>query len=326
MSFMKYLESKNSRPNIATSLEAYREQLAADVASLLIKPDAKLHEARKNIVNMREFTRTLSELNYPLADEFGMAVRTGDPRKVSHAHMTFRKWAEYYRADRDLTDRIETALFHYQTKLYGREFGPEDADEVVKSATAESQAVLDHMAHRIGLAVARIPHWRNHAVTLEAIYPDGGWVMEEAQVTVGEQFQGGFRYFQTPTGFGVKHLQTEGLPASLLDDLKALVVRLQQNPKYNKVLTLYMARPISERRYFELVKRDLSLGIETVLPSHVTLADRPLYRDQDVWKVRVEDKYLREYLHEGDVIEYQIIGDEAPIRWLELYQKGKDES
>jgi hypothetical protein len=318
MSFMNYLQTKNRKPSVTTSLEAYRERLSADVASLLIKPDAKLHEARKNLVNMRDFSRALSELHYPLAEEFRMAVRTGDPKKVSHAHMTFRKWAEYSRADRDLTDQVETALFHYQTKLYGHEFNPDDADEVVKSALAESQAMLDRLAHNIELAIEKLPHWHGHPVVLEALCPEGGWVVEGAHVTVGEAFRAGFDYVYGPLGYRVENVKRDGLPASLLDDIKALVARLQQNPKYNKILTLYMARPISERRYFELAKRDVSLGISTVLPGHVKLSASPDHPDKDVWKVRVEDKHLRE----SAPGEYHVIGDEAPIRWIELYQKG----
>ena len=113
MSFMKYLENK-ARPSILVVMDEYKEKLHADMASLMLKPDQQLIEARKNIVNIKDVSRTLSELAYPLSDEFKMAIRTGDPKRVNHAHMTFRRWVDYHNPDRALSDKIETAMFQYQ--------------------------------------------------------------------------------------------------------------------------------------------------------------------------------------------------------------------
>jgi hypothetical protein len=214
-------------------------------------------------------------------------------------------------------------MFQYQTKLYGREFNSEDADEVVKSSMGESQAILDQMAQKIELAISKIPSWRNHRVVIEAICPDKGWIVSEAKVTVGDAFIASFVYEHTSTGLKVGEIAEEDLPDSLKADMHALLAKLQKNPKYNKILTLYMTRPLSERRYFEIAKRDLALGITAVLPNHVTLATSPLPGNSDVWKIRVEEKYLREYLCEGDVKQYHVIGDEAPIRWIERMSNEK---
>lgn len=322
MSFTKYLESK-ANPQIVIVMDDYKEKLCADMSSLLMKPDEQLAEARKHYVNIREVAKILSELSYPLIAEFSMAVRTGDPKRVTHAHMTFRRWAKYSDADRILADKIETAMFQYQTKLYGKEFGSDDADEVVKSSLCESQAILDQMAHNIELAISKIKTWHNHRVVIEAVCPEKGWVITEAKVSVGDAFVTTFTYEHTSTGLKVKRLAEDELPASLKADMQELLARLSKNPKYNRILTLYMTRPTTERRYFEIAKRDLALGITAVLPNHVTLATSPLPGNPDVWKIRVEEKYLREHLHEGDVKHYQIIGDEAPIRWIERMSNEK---
>jgi len=313
---MKYLENK-AQTSILVVMDEYKEKLHADMASLMLKPDKQLVEARKNIVNIKEVARTLSELAYPLSDEFKMAIRTADPKRVNHAHMTFRRWADYHKPDQSLSDKIETAMFQYQAKLYGKDFGPEEADDVVKSLIAESTSIIDQMIHNINLAISKIPTWHEHKIVVEAICPEVGWVVSEAKISVGDAFQADFLYEHTSTGFKSKLLTEEELPGSLKNDMQDLLAKLRTNPKYNKILTLYMTRPLSERRYFEIAKRDLSLGIEAVLPSHITLANSPLPGNSDVWKVRVEEKYLKECLHEGDVKEYQVIGEEAPMRWIE---------
>lgn len=320
MSFMKYLENK-VQTSILVVMDEYKEKLHADMASLMLKPDKQLIEARKNIVNFTDFARTLSELAYPLSDEFKMAIRTGDPKRVNHAHMTFQKWVSYAHPDRVLSDKIETTMFQYQAKLYGKEFGPEEADEVIKSSLSESTAILDQMSHNINLAISKIPTWHNHKIVIEAVCPEIGWIVSEAKITVGDTFNAVFLYEHTSTGFKSKLITEEELPASLKNDMQDLLAKLRTNPKYNKILTLYMTRPISERRYFEIAKRDLSLGIEAVLPNHVVLSTISLPGNSDVWKVRVEEKYLKECLHEGDVKKYQVVGEEAPMRWIERMSK-----
>ena len=315
MSLMKYIESKN-RPNIIINTDLYQEQLNADVSSLLLKPDERIIEARKNIINITEINYILSSISYPLMNELCMALRTGDMRKVSHSHMVFRRWAEYSKHNQDLIDKIETAIFHYQIKLYGNEFGATEADKVVKSSVAESYVVLNKMAQTINLAISTIKEWQNHQVVIEAIPADKDWIVNEAKVTIGSSFLADFIYEHTSLGFKVKNISENDLPLSFKNDFQNLVNKLQQNPKYNKILTLYMNRPLSERRYFEILKRDLSLGIKSALPNHIILSSEPLSENSDIWKVKVEERYLHEYLNEGNIKQFQLI-EETPIKWIE---------
>lgn len=321
MSFSKYLETK-SRPEISVILDAYKEKLQADLSGLVIKPTQQLVEAKRNIVNIHEISKILSELKYPLIHEFNMAVRTGDSKKAHHAHLAFRKWTEYSKADKHLADRVETVMFQYQASLFNGEFGPEQADEVIKSSLSESHAIMDNFEKRIDLAISSLQKWNNYPVTLIAVSPETGWVTSEAIVVLGDSFKVEFTIENTPLGLKVGSLKKEEeIPASLESDALALMNKLSTIPKYNKILTLYMTRPTADRRYFEMTKRDLALGIKTDLPNHVVLTTMPLSEEQDVWKVKIEEKYLREHLCEGDYKEYYIIGDEAPIKWIEQHRK-----
>jgi len=323
MSFAKYLETK-SQQNISIVTDAYKEKLQADLFGLVIKPNQKLTEAKKNIVNVHEVSKILSELKYPLINEFNMAVRTGDSKKARHAHMTFRKWSEYNNTDKKLSDRVETIMFQYQANLFDKDFSPEQADDVVKSSLSESQSILENFEKQINLAIASLPHWGNHNVSLVAISPETGWVVTDAKVILGETFKTEFTISNTPFGLKIGDLKKEEIPANLESDALALISKLNNIPKYNKILTLYMARPITDRRYFEITKRELSLGIKTILPNHVTLTNIPLNVEnveQDLWKVKIEEKYLREHICEGEYKEYYIIGDDAPIIWIEQYKK-----
>lgn len=320
MSLAKYLETK-SRSRIRIVMDAYTDKLEADLASLVIKPNEQLIDAKKNIVNIREVSKILSELNYPLADEFNMVMRTGISKKVSHARITFRNWAEFSKADQNLVNYIESIVFQYEANLFDKTFGPEQVDEVVKSSIEESKSILEKIANQINLAITALPSWGNHKVTVEAMSPEKGWVVLEAKVIVGEAFKAEFIIDHTPLEFRIKNIKKESLPPSMEIDVNALLNKLSKNQKYNKILTLYITRPLGDSKYFEMIKRDLALGIKAVLPNYTLLTTLPLTQDQDVWKVRIEEKYIYEHLVEGDYKEFHIIGDDAPIRWIEKYEK-----
>lgn len=319
MSLKQYLESK-SRPKISIVLDDYEEKLQADLSGLVIKPQ-NLKEAKKNIVDIHEVSRILSELRYPVANEFCMAIKTGDAKKVHHAHMTFRKWTEYKKPPQKLIDRIESIMFQYQGNLFNETFDPNQADEVIKSSLSESRSILENLEKQIEIAISSLKHWGNYPVALHAISPDSGWVISEAKVVIGDSFVAEFKIQNTPLGLKISDFVKEEVPASLESDALALIDKLKNIPKYNRILSLYMTRPITDRRYFEMLKRDLSLGIKAALPRHVLLATQPFAEDQDVWKVKVEEKYLRENLCEGDYKEYYIIGDDAPLKWIEQHRK-----
>lgn len=319
MSLMKYIEGKK-RPAIVIVTDNYREQLDADMSSLLLKPDAKLNEVRKKTINVQEITKVLSQLHYPLAEEMSMAIRTGDSKRVNHAHLTFKKWAEYSNPDSFLRDQVETVLFQYQAKLHNKEFGPNETNDVVNSIVADSQVILEQMAQKIDLAISRIHNWQNHKVVVEGLYPESGWVVNEARIIIGDKFPVSF--ICECGSLAVKKLEEGEAPSSIRNDVKNLLEKLRQNPKYEKILTLFMSRPLSERRFFEIAKRDVSLGIAAALPNHITLMKNPPAGDSDVWKVRVEEKYLREIKDENNT-QYHIVGNDCPIKWIERLNNEK---
>jgi hypothetical protein len=317
MSFMKYLENKSKTSNIIIVTDEYEEKLHADISSLVLKPDHKIVEAIKNIINTKELNEVLSEISYPRSNELEMAISTGDTKKINRAYENFRHWACDFSSNVNLSNKIESMILQYQTKLYQKDFGPEEVDEVTKSFLLESKSILENMSHSINLAISKISNWNNHKIIIEAIYPKTGWMVLESKVTIGDAFTMSFFYECTPTGFDIKLIKEEKeIPESLKDNIYDLILKLKNNPKYNNILTLYTTRPISERHYFDVAKKDLSLGIEAVLPNHVTLTNSPLFGDSDIWKVRIEEKYIKEFSHDGNK-KYQIIGKEAPIRWIE---------
>lgn len=306
MSFKKYFEKKINPLRSKVVLDEYKEKLEANLASLVIKPNSEISNVKKNIVNIFEITKLLSELKYPLIDEFAMAIRTGNSKKISQTRKEFQQWSEN-NSNKSIINYIESILFKYETYLFEDDFSPEQADEIVKSVLVESRVILEQMANKIDLAIEKCINWDNHEIIIEALYPQKGLIVSEAKISVGNI------NFIMNDNFKIVENNS-----NLKLDIADLLNKLSENPKYNKILTLYMNRPKSEREYFESIKKDLSLGIEAVLPNYVILTTIPLSENTDTWKVRIDEKYIREYLNEGNYKEFHILSDDVPIKWIEL--------
>jgi hypothetical protein len=312
MSFMNYVERKKN-PKIITNMDNYKNILQSEFSSLVLKPNFQSNEIKKNIVNIYEISKILYELSYQFSEELKMAIRTGDPVKINEAHKNFSSWAKSNKKNKDLTEKIETILFNYQTKLYDEKILPEDIDKIVDFLVSESQIVLDQISQKIFLGISQIPSWRNYQITIEALIPEKDWIVNEAKITIGENFKTSFVYKKNFLGHEIKNIEESEVPERMSKNIKLLIETLNSNSKNNRVLTLFMNRPFSERHYYETIKKDLSLGIKSVLPQHIVLSDYPLETDEDVWKVKLEEKYIQE----NNFKKYIIVENEAPIIWIE---------
>ena len=315
MSLIKYIENK-PKTNIHINMDEYKEKLNADISSLLLKPDERISEVKKYVFDVQKASSILSEINYPLRNEFFMAIRSGCPLQVQKAYKLFKKYTENANLDY-FKNQIETALLDYQTKLYLNQFKLEDANDAIKSFIFESQLFLDHVSHQIKLVVSKINDWNGHNIVIEALYPKSGWVVSEAKITVGDRFPAIFTYEKTSIGFKIQNLIENKLPEILKNNVENLISKLKNNDKYESILTLYAATPFSERKYLESIKRDLSLGIKTVLSNRIELFESPFFEQLDVWKIRVDEMHVKEYIDKTNVKKYRSVEEEYPVYWIE---------
>lgn len=310
MSFLKYIEDK-SNFKIKIKMDAYKENLYADLSALVIKPNDKISEAKKNIVNINEVSRILNELKYPFVDEFVMAIKTGNSKKIAKTYNSFRHWSEDIKSD--LIDQIELIILRYQKNLFDKFLDSNQIDEAVDSCVDESQVILDEISQKVDLAIKNLPNWKKHLVHIEAIYPKNGWVINQAKIIIDNKYEIIAEKIVNKIEFS--NLKNE----LMLPDITDLLNKLNKNSKYSNIVTLFMNRPIADRKYFETIKRDLSLGIKSVIPNNVSLLSTLVNDDNhtDVWKIKLEQRYIFEKLCEGDYREYSIIEDVAPVKWIE---------
>jgi len=142
-------------------------------------------------------------------------------------------------------------------------------------------------------------------VKLKVLKPDDDLVSNEALVIVGAPPSMSFVYKKTPVGREVTDVQdVEGYPLSVQEDYSTLV-RAAREKLDTKFTTGYLIVHPKDRYKFEHIRRELSLGLEAVLPSGYVLSESFGEVDgMDVWRVKLK----------------KIAGD-APVRWLDLIRK-----
>lgn len=301
MSYKKYVESK-IKPKISLDLQNYRENLQANLAKFLFSSDEITNEIISHLVNIDEFLEYLSELKYPKSEEYIIALSSLNSKRISYVNSQFREWAKTKNIDKTIFNNIQKDVYYYQTKLHSNQLTAPDIDRIIDHACMQSKNILEKMSNNIQMAMEQIT-WKNYEVIIEAIYPKENIVVSEAQIKIGSSH---FLYEKTNIGFNVKECY------DLSENVKTLVDKLKGN-KYNPIVTLYMSRPISERDYYEDVKRNLCLGRRTVLSSNIQFVNQPrVLEGFDTWKIKLEKNYIIEKQQE-----YYGLKDDIPIKWIE---------
>lgn len=317
MSFKRFLENR-SKPSIAVSLDDYKEKIEQEIFGHIIVPKERMDEVYVYLLDRDQIENILTDLKYPQVSEFLMAISTRNPAKVRQAHNSLSEW--FGDAHLESRSQIDEAMIAYRSLLYQtRTLDEYDAKKIIATLCKESQHNLDRIARQVELATERIRDWYNSELVIRAVPPSQGWVVSEAEVMVGQPPAMTFTYRQTPTGVEIHDvLDDGGFPPRQRQDYASLIAALQNKPKVSRFVTLYTVQPRSERYVYEAIKRDLALGIQATLPPQIILSESiPQNESGDVWRVKLDSKYLREVLYEGDGRHYQLFTSDANIRWID---------
>jgi hypothetical protein len=313
MSLKKYIEKKE-KPNIIVSLDSYKESLISCVSSLILKPQ-NITESKKYIIDYDYLEKILSEMAYPFSKQIQMILKTGDVCKINQAHKELKSWIKNNYQSNNNSDFVDNAIYDYQSSLYQENITPDNIDKIFNSYLNESQKTMKLITNFISSKLEKIKNWNDHTIEIEALFPADGLIVNEAKVKI-KHFDFDLE-FRSPN-FVVKNIKEIEMMPSLSENVNNLLSLLTENEKFEKILTLYMTRPTEERSFYESIKREISLGISSVLPNHLELQSLPIQENfkSDLWKVKVNSRYVCEKFIEGNYKQYEII-NECPIRWIE---------
>jgi hypothetical protein len=215
-------------------------------------------------------------------------------------------------------------------------YNTEGYAEAYKQMVTQTQQNMEKLQGVLQKAIAGIPDWNGSPVKIEARYhsTDTSDVAlepaDDASITVGSRW-GSFTLFQYDGKMDIDDVIEGGFDEEDFfasnqekSDYYNLINELR-NPgstQKGKVLTLYTARPAKDREYFEKAK---ALPVNLFLTTNFSRADG-IASDlggsagrRDIWKVRIDSKYLTVMLDNPTFKDYMVSVDQAPVVSMDLY-------
>ena len=223
-----------------------------------------------------------------------------------------------------MSEEINEKVYKYQVNIEKPNLEFDEVDEIYKNYLKESESILNQMSQELKIAAEYTKNWNNHQISIEAIYPNENFVVCEAMITIGEVFNASFMYEKTPTGNIVKYsIEEDNASDKLKNDIQNFILQLKNKPKHDKFVQLYVSVPVSETKKYENIKRDLALGIDSGLPNNIILSNKCFLSEGELWKIKIDKKFVQEFLCEGDFVQYKIISDNASVRSIEKVENEK---
>lgn len=221
----------------------------------------------------------------------------------------------------------------------GNQFTMEDAQEMIQSVEAKTQANMQKIIEIVQSAISRV-NWPGLPVVIKLGLPPGDYFgpdywkpVQDGYIHVGTVRDPGFTLFVMDDQLEVDdiaELEDDEFSDARIKQAYFLLVRAIKNPgqlQSNRVLTLYTARPMRDRALYTDA---------TAVPAGIFMTND--YREaqvigldipgpdkiRDVWKVRIEEQYVMEVLNAGYRRHYQVIGDgTVPVKSITLYDRGE---
>lgn len=314
-------EKQNSRAKVGFTLQDYREHVLSNFSSFVLKNEYA-QEVVKNVLNVNKIRNILQSVNYPFCEAFCIAAKAGNLENLGKNLEKCISWGYKSGYSSAYFAELTEIVQNYQAKHLGEQFGPFDVDMAVDSLVAECLADMNLLVAKIEQAAEQIDFKNN--IVVKALVPEDEIYASNFEIVVESINPISLLATKTESGFKFSFMQEGVLPDALKGAYENLLQKLKENPAYKHVVSLYMAQSPAKRQLFEKVKQDVCLGMQSVLPKDTTLTNMVVDETCDYWRVKVPKNYLVNYLQEGDMTTYCLVED-APIRWLELVQKGSHE-
>jgi hypothetical protein len=303
MSLQNYLKRKSER-NVVVSLEAFEEKLKADLSSLIMKPNEKISEVKKNSINLFEVSSFLKKIKFPLVLEFEVAVKSLNSKKMKKVRQIFSNWSRNKNINKNECFKVESSMIQYEMNLYREDISPEQIDLSIESLLKESNLVLLKIKNKILKASEKcgLENFDLHLKALES----NDFILNEIKVLLGN-----FLEFTVNSQFEVKDVFCEEV-SSKLQEKAGLFLEFIALPSDKRIITLYFES--NDDNFLLNKKRELSLGFKTCIPNYFDFSISPK-EGNNVWKIKAESKYLIE--NESGFISLE----DLPILWIDKNEK-----
>lgn len=326
--FLRWLnESHTSQVNVDMSQVEAALQEAGEIS---YASNIKHIEESKSI-NIEQYIKDLQSTfpDYDRMPDLINAIRSKQEDTVYEAFKAIRKWNETQEYDSEKLTLLRKMLVVIDSfrELETPQEVRERIDDMIKTSYDESVQNMQNYKNIITEAIGRMNNWNNSIITIiaspaidysnrptldatnHAIISFGkqtyfSMSQDEGKIEIDEVLDAGEEeFFPTP------EMETDYF--SLINEIRNPGVSSRE-----KTLTLYTARPRTDRNYYLQA---------TYLPKNIFLTNdydhaeglaADLAGERDIWKVRINSKYVTQTLF-GKIKYYQVTTNDAPAT-LEL--------
>lgn len=329
MSFKRFLFEQFSQPQI--NLQPYEKALDAYIETL--KEYEKERQYRVTNFDPNIFFSYIQKVyaDYPGLPQLVQSLKSKDIDSIYKSVEQVRTWAMQHR---DMEKMLGyRKIFDYVDAIGNHGADNTNWEQEKKKLMDATRQHMEATAKEIAEAISRVPNWNGSEITIEASVSqeqNGSMSLEPEQssfIHVGKGPRSpGFAYFKYE---GKKEIDdvVEGGDEDFFDtpqlqsDYFNLINSLR-NPNFaskSRTLTLYTARPVSDRQQL-LTSKSLPVNI-FLANSYDHVEGIAAEGRRDIWKVRIDSRYLTQTL-DGPVKYFQVTVSDAPAQ-LELIQPGE---
>lgn len=312
MSFLDYVNRKNSIQKVSVDIENYRHFLSETLASEILKPSENTDFILKNILNLKLLEKNLNSYHCPHTEEIITALNKTTVAATEMAYTKLNEWS-----NSSSFNDIKYLIAQYQKKLLQRKIDAADIDTSIQNLSYQAENFLEGIKRKIETNCKRIKNWDNVFIKLEANHDSKSLVLENVKITFGDVFEGTCTlYVDSNNRLSLISENLSALPDLIQKNVKKLVSSLMKENKKINPIVLYFDSHSFEQKVFENIAKDLSLGIKPEFPKHIYFKDAPINNKDELWKIKLDEDSVRMILHEGDVKEYCLLKD-PNIFWIE---------
>lgn len=329
----KFWILKESAGNINIDYSEYENHMK----NAIQKSQESHQENSERLKNFQFNPEMIKQSSYPEKEQLLAAFSSNDRNKSHYQIGKFSDW--YFKNNRNSKENLRPIWKHAldtHSKISGDwEYNPDDYKDVLKNLMQETQKNMEEIKNKITHTISSIPTWNNSPVV---IVPQESYEMSNhvslspatsIMVRVGTK-EGCFTYSYHEGKPEIDDIIEGGHEDdeffdndNVKSDYYALINELK-NPgssQKGKMLTLFTARPTKDREFFQ---NATSLPINMFLTNSASHADG-LAHDlgagevRDIWKVRMDNRFLTQTLDSMGVKYYMVSSKNAPIKSISLY-------
>ena len=341
MNFLKFFETKSNQ-NISVSIDNYKFQLWEAIKEILDYSEADNVRLKGFVLNSGDIEKALHQVGYQHYDNAVIILATKDYNKIGKLIedlMAFQRevleTGDYKKVE--VIRGVIKNIWDYESQLGGyKKYTKADAKKQHQEILKTTQDHMNAIIANIKNAISRMA-WNNTPLVISpngGFNHDSGWMhgTDSAEVTFGEdnnELGTGapqFSYFQDGSKVIIDDVLEAGDDEFFHDpkveaDYFGLVQELRNPGGKSKIVTVYTARPLSDHEiYINAAQIPSNIFVTTSFNGAEGIAlDLGSSEPREVWKIRIDNKYLLNTLDTGSVREYQVVGTGMiPVKSISL--------